>query len=185
MAGCQGLLSLTLVVFNIDVPHELLTAGLQFTFAAALFVQWRTDNAWMFIVRAFCSCIRASVLVHAAICGREMFYASCDTDGRADVRRPFRIMCGLAALRMIFNAMSFSYQFLYPSRGVSAYCGGQQFFYRGCIRATGIQIFLARAVHKLSVLHDTEFERTRVEIAIDFIRAFVTIPIQSWSLFHQ
>lgn len=63
--------------------------------------------------------------------------------------------------------------------------GNEQLFYRGCVRAFGIPIYLARGIMKIIDLNGTEWERISVEIATNFIRALILIPIQTWSLFHQ
>merc|ERR1712048_207407 len=89
------------------------------------------------------------------------------------------------ALRMLLNALSLTLQFCFPERGVTDFYGNEQLFYRGCIRAAGIPIYLARGMHKISSLMGTTWEREPLEIAIDFIRGLVVIPIQAWSLFQQ
>merc|ERR1712039_550338 len=93
----------------------------------------------------------------------------------------------LAAVRILLNGVSLLCQFLFPGRGRTANYGDEQLFYRGCIRAVGVPLYLFRGFQKMYVLSDPEWvwERTQVEIAADFIRALVFIPIQSWSLFHQ
>lgn len=54
-----------------------------------------------------------------------------------------------------------------------------------CLRGAGVPLYLARALAKITDLSGTEYERTAVEITINFIRALLITPIQSWSLLHQ
>jgi hypothetical protein len=185
MALCQTILSLWLVAYSIDVPHKLPLACCQLVSSAALFVQWRTDRSSMFVVRACASFMRVVLLGHLAACGRVWPWQDCVDGAWSDVRRPFRLLHCLAAVRMLLNGLSLCLQWAFPERGITLHYGHEQLFFRGCIRGAGVPLYLARAVTKMSDLAGTEHERAAVEIAINFIRALLLIPIQSWSLLHQ
>jgi len=185
MALSQSVVTFSLVAYEIDVPHKLPLALFQVQVSLALFVQYRTGNTWMLVIRAVVSFLRMVLLLHLAVCGRLSSWDDCHTEGWSDLRRPFRMLHCLAALRMFLNAISLFAQFVFPGRGTTATYGDEQLFYRGVIRATGIPIFLARGVSKISDLSDTEWERIPLEIVMNFIRCFIIIPIQTWSLFHQ
>lgn len=185
MAFFQCFVTLCLVGYGIDVLHKLPLAACQFLAGAALFHQWKSDDSKMFVLRGVLSFLRAAFLVHLAECGRVGLNDACDNSAWSDIRRPFRILHYFAAVRMFLSGVSLILQFKYPERGVTAMYGNEQLFYRGCIRAFGIPIYLARAILKIMDLVDTEWERTSVEIATNFIRAFILIPIQTWSLLHQ
>eukprot|EP00933_Yihiella_yeosuensis_P083290 TRINITY_DN97484_c0_g1_i1.p1 TRINITY_DN97484_c0_g1~~TRINITY_DN97484_c0_g1_i1.p1 ORF type:complete len:294 (-),score=33.51 TRINITY_DN97484_c0_g1_i1:105-959(-) len=185
MAFCQGVTTLFLVAYDIDVSHKLPLAICQFGAAYALIIQWRTDRESMFVVRAAFSVIRALLLIHLGSCGRVSPWQDCDHAAWSDIRRPFRLLHFLAAARMFLNGLSLFLQWAYPKRGMTLHYGHEQLFVRGCIRGMGSPLFLARALQKLTDLTGTEYERTSIEIATDLLRAVVFIPMQSWSLLHQ
>merc|ERR1712045_998304 len=101
-----------------------------------------------------------------------------------DTRLVFRILHIVAALRMVLNGSSLFLQYRYPHRMFASH-GNEQLFYRGCIQATGVPINIIRGALKISILTGTEYERLPVEVAVNFVRAFVTIPISSGSLLNQ
>eukprot|EP00928_Gymnodinium_smaydae_P076240 TRINITY_DN5922_c0_g1_i1.p1 TRINITY_DN5922_c0_g1~~TRINITY_DN5922_c0_g1_i1.p1 ORF type:complete len:551 (-),score=63.01 TRINITY_DN5922_c0_g1_i1:27-1679(-) len=181
---CQGFLTLTLALYNIDPAHAYPTSFFEFCAAATLFVQWRTADPKMFLLRALCSWARAIISAHAAGCGRRWPWEDCSTAGWYDIRLPLRICHCLASLRMVFNGLSLYLQYKFPKRGVGIR-GNEQLFYRGCIQATGVPLHLCRAMIKIGQLSGTEYQRLPVEVGINFIRAFSTIPIASWSLMNQ
>lgn len=181
----QGVLSVCLVANAIDTPHKLPLAICQFVSALALIVQWYTDDRSMYLLRACGSWIRCGLLIHLSYCGRFSPGEQCAMEGWSDIRRPFRGLHILAAARMFFNGTSLAMQAWRPDHGVTAMYGCDQLFYRACIQAVGIPIYLARALAKVSNLAGTEYERSGVEIAVDLLRACYFIPIRSWSLYEQ
>jgi len=170
--------------YGIDIPHQSLFLICQLGSAATLIFQWRTGRPSMFVCRGFCSFLTAIIGAHVAVCGRRWPGEECDDKGWTDIRLVFRILHIAAALRMTMNGTSLFLQFRYPHRMFLSH-GNEQLFYRGCIQATGVPINIMRGVLKVSILTGTEFERLPVEVAVNFIRAFVTIPISSGSLFSQ
>jgi hypothetical protein len=81
--------------------------------------------------------------------------------------------------------MSLLLQWAFPERGITLHYGHEQLFVRGFVQGCGIPLYLARGIQKISDLSGTEWERSSVEIAINFIRALTVVPIQTWSLLHQ
>ena len=69
--------------------------------------------------------------------------------------------------------------------GVTPDNGHRQLWIRARIRASGIPIQLARFVLKIVLLDDTRYERGDVEVACNFMRAVLLIPLSAWSLNHQ
>lgn len=181
----QSVLTLWLVAYDIDVPHKLPLAVCQLVACIALFLQWRAGRTSMFLVRACASFIRVALLVHLAACGRVWPWQECIDNAWSDIRRPFRFLHCLAAVRMFFNGGSLALQWALPERGITKNYGHEQLFFRGCIRGAGIPLYLVRGVQKITELNGTEWERTAVEIATNFIRALILIPIHTWSLLHQ
>mmetsp|Transcript_13084 Transcript_13084/g.41273 ORF Transcript_13084/g.41273 Transcript_13084/m.41273 type:complete len:203 (-) Transcript_13084:3-611(-) len=156
----------------------------QFLSAATLFVQWRTGSPWMFVARSVSSFGRAGLSLHLAACGRRWFWDECDAAGWDDERHCFRVLHVFAALRMLLNGLSLVFQFLFPRRGVTAAHGNEQLFYRGCVRIAGLPLQLSRGALKPAVLAATRFERSGLEVAIDFARC-LPISTSAWSLWHQ
>lgn len=185
MSLFQVMLTLWLVAYDIDVAHKLPLALCQLTASVALFVQWRTNRTSMFVVRACASFVRVFLLGHLAACGRVWPWDECVDSAWSDVRRSFRWLHCLAAVRIFLNGLSLALQWAFPERGITLHYGHEQLLYRGLIRGVGVPLYLARAVHKISDLSGTEYERLPVEIAVNLIRALVVIPIQSLSLLHQ
>merc|ERR1711920_53842 len=109
---------------------------------------------------ACASFLRVLLLAHLAACGRVWFWQDCDEQAWSDARRPFRFLHCFAAARMFLNGLSLILQWAFPERGVTAHYGNEQLFFRGVIRATGIPIYLARAVTKITDLTGTDYERT-------------------------
>lgn len=186
--GCtsavQATLTLLLVISRDDPTHNVILMLCQMTSSATLFNQWRTGNPWMFVARSIPSFVRCGLLLHLAVCGRRWFWDECDAAGWDDIRHAFRVVHVLAALRMLLNGLSLVLQFLLPQRGVTARHGNEQLFYRGCIRILGVPLHVARGVLKLVILRGTPFERSSLEVVVNFARC-LPISVSSWSLLHQ
>merc|ERR1712157_384290 len=97
--------------------------------SGSLFVQWRTGNPWMFVVRSLLSLVRCGLMLQLSLCGRAWLWQPCDWAGWHDVRLPFRIINCFASLRFLVNALSLLLQFLFPKRGVTALHGNEQLLY--------------------------------------------------------
>jgi len=184
MALLNAMLTLFLVVYEIDMVHKLPLLLCQLGSAAALYWQWRMDSAAMFLVRAALSFFRVILSVHLAACGRVPGLDTCDETAWDDLRRPLRLLHILAAVRMASNGLSLCLQYANPGRGRTQGYGDEQLLYRGVIRATGVPLYLSRVLAKMA-LAGTEWERLPLELAVDFMRCLVVVPIQSWSLVHQ
>eukprot|EP00747_Dinoflagellata_sp_TGD_P017774 gnl/TRDRNA2_/TRDRNA2_126042_c0_seq2.p1 gnl/TRDRNA2_/TRDRNA2_126042_c0~~gnl/TRDRNA2_/TRDRNA2_126042_c0_seq2.p1 ORF type:complete len:637 (-),score=59.36 gnl/TRDRNA2_/TRDRNA2_126042_c0_seq2:63-1973(-) len=182
--GLHCVLSVVLVLVDVDVPHTSITAILQFLSAITLLVQFRTANPYMFIARAICNWARCIVSLHGAICGREWPGEVCDDEAWADTRWPSRALGVIGVVRSFFNGLSLALQYKFPRRGVGLH-GNEQLFFRGWVQASGIVIQFAAGMLKLGRLSSLKFERGSLEIIVNFIRAFFIIPLASWSLFDQ
>jgi len=187
--GCVGLgqsiITSCLIFWHVDEPHTIPLLICQLFAAGTLIFQWRTGDPWMFVLRAFSAWARCLISYHQAHCGRKWVGTVCDDEGLNDIRVTFRIIHVIASIRMFLNGMSLFLQFCFPKRGVTARRGNEQLFYRGMIQGSGTPIHLARGILKMALLAETKYERIPVEIACNFIRALVLIPIASGSLFHQ
>eukprot|EP00927_Polykrikos_kofoidii_P037828 TRINITY_DN32033_c0_g1_i1.p1 TRINITY_DN32033_c0_g1~~TRINITY_DN32033_c0_g1_i1.p1 ORF type:complete len:238 (-),score=32.06 TRINITY_DN32033_c0_g1_i1:118-831(-) len=181
---CQAILTCCIIVFGDFFPQVPVTATCQLLSATTLFVQWRTGSPIMFLARACCSFVRFLVLVHWATCGRRWLWESCVEEGWSDVRAPFRVVAVIAALRQLANGLSLVLQFALPERGVSQQHGNEQLLYRGCVRLSGFVLQLTRGLLKLTILQNTTFERSTVEVAVNFARC-VIIPLEAASLWRQ
>jgi hypothetical protein len=69
--------------------------------------------------------------------------------------------------------------------GVTPDNGHRQLWIRARIRLSGVPIQLARFILKIVLLDDTRYERGDVEVACNFTRAVLLIPLSAWSLNHQ
>eukprot|EP00931_Biecheleriopsis_adriatica_P118564 TRINITY_DN93935_c0_g1_i2.p1 TRINITY_DN93935_c0_g1~~TRINITY_DN93935_c0_g1_i2.p1 ORF type:complete len:537 (+),score=35.29 TRINITY_DN93935_c0_g1_i2:59-1669(+) len=181
---CDCMLTLINIAYGGNVPIDTWMAICQFWAGVTLIHQWHTANPKMFIARAIPSYIRCGLAFYSASCGRRWFWDECNTEGWSDIRLPFRILHCFAAVRFFCNGLSLTLQYIYPKRGVGIR-GNEQLFYRGCVRLSGVPLHLTRAFLKIGELTGTRFERMPAEIFINLTRAFVTIPIGSWSLLNQ
>ena len=182
----HALLSVALAIVDIDRPHTGLLALFQLVSSASLFIQFRTADDAMFVLRASASFARVGLLCHLAACGR-VWAPACDAKPwtESDVRTPFRAIHLVAAVRMILNGHSLLAQWAEPSRRTSPARGHPQLRRRSYVRAAGVPIHLARAVLKISLLRDTRYARSALEIAVNLARGLVLIPIAAWSLRAQ
>ena len=184
-ALCQFILTIILYVNEIDQPHMLTLAMCQLGSSLSCAHQCVTGKSINFLARAFFSFVRLGLATHLSICGRRYLTEECDIEGWNDVRRPFRVLALVAAGRMSMNALSLILHYLYPKAGVTADTGNEQLYYRGLVRALGTPLHLLRGGLKITLLTGTSFERTNLEIAINFVRALAIIPVASWSLLYQ
>mmetsp|Transcript_78151 Transcript_78151/g.243389 ORF Transcript_78151/g.243389 Transcript_78151/m.243389 type:complete len:160 (-) Transcript_78151:32-511(-) len=122
--------------------------------------------------------------MHLAVCGRRWSWDECDAAGWRDERQCFRVLHMLAALWMLLSVCAFALQFCFPDRGVTARHGHEQLLCRGCVRMLGVPLHASRGVLKVAVLTGTRFERSGLEVTINFVRC-VLISISSWSLWRQ
>jgi hypothetical protein len=184
VAYFQALMTFFLIVYDIDLAHKVPIMLCQLTSGCSLVTQWRTGDPRMFLVRGTASYVRSVAVFHAAACGREMWFEDCNTEAWGDVRRPFRIVHILGAVRLVLNGLSLWCQYLFPHRMFRGH-GNEQLFYRGVIQGTGTGINICRAIMNRTLIVDTEFERNALEVMVNLTRACVLIPIASWSLIDQ
>lgn len=182
VSAYQAVVTAFLIAYDIDRAHKVPIMVCQLMASVTLVNQWRSGNPFMFVLRAFASFGRCIVLLHLAACGRRLPWEPCDSQGWSDERFPFRILHCFAALRMLLNGCSLFCQYLFSHRMFLGH-GNEQLFFRGCIQGSGIFLHLTRAILKLVWLQN--IERSRLEIAVNFIRALCLIPIATWSLFNQ
>ena len=105
--------------------------------------------------------------------------------GHENIRLPFRCIHAFACLRQLANAWSLLNQYHLIGDGVTPDNGHRQLWIRARIRLAGVPIQLARFVLKIVLLDDTRYERGDVEVACNFMRAVLLIPLSAWSLNHQ
>uniref|UniRef100_A0A7S4QC29 Uncharacterized protein n=1 Tax=Alexandrium monilatum TaxID=311494 RepID=A0A7S4QC29_9DINO len=184
ISAMQATLSLFLVIWQADPAHSGFLMACQLLAAATFFRQWRTASPWMFVARSVPSFARCGLSVHLAICGRRWFWDTCDAVGWRDERKCFRVLHVLAALWMFLNGLSLVLQFCFPGRGVTARHGHEQLLCRGCVRMLGVPLHASRGVLKVVVLTGTRFERSGLEVTINFVRC-VLISASAWSLWRQ
>jgi len=184
VAFAQAALSLSLLAALGDIPHNQLLMCCQLVASASLVIQWHTASPWMFVLRAAPSFVRVVLLLHLSACGRRHFWQDCDTHGWEDVRCPFRVIHIFAAIRFFLNGSSLLLQFRYPLRGVTTNRGNEQLLYRSCVRIAGVPLQLLRGILKLALLTETDFERSSIEITVNFLRC-ILITTSAASLFIQ
>ena len=190
VALLQCITTMVLVVSGINWSQTVPLAMMQLVSACTLFAQWdRSGRDYMYVVRGCASLARAIVVLRTSACGRVFPpWAGCDAEpwrGHENVRLPFRCIHILAALRQIANAWSLLNQYHIIGDGVTPDTGHRQLWIRARIRASGVPIQLARFVLKIVLLHDTRYERGDIEVATNFIRAALLVPLSAWSLNHQ
>ncbi|CAE8590004.1 unnamed protein product [Polarella glacialis] len=185
----QAVLSLLLacqVLWGAEVvPQALPQAACMFVAAATLLGQWRTDQALYFAARALTCWALTMVSISLAACGRKIMpWEPCNSTGWQDIRQPFRVLHLCEAVRTLLEGLSLSLQYSFPGQGVTDLRGHEQLFYRGYIRPIGILIQLVRGLLKIFILEGTQFQRSSLEIALNFARCPL-IAIGSCSLFQQ
>mmetsp|Transcript_37470 Transcript_37470/g.75919 ORF Transcript_37470/g.75919 Transcript_37470/m.75919 type:complete len:284 (-) Transcript_37470:106-957(-) len=184
-ALCQCILTIVLFVNGIDQPHTLTLAMCQMGSSISCAHQFKTGKSINFLARAFFSIVRVGLSTHLSICGRRYLTEECDNEGWSDVRTPFRALALVAAGRMVMNTVSLVLHYVHPTAGVTPNTGNEQLFYRGLVRALGTPLHLLRGGLKILLLTGTSFQRTDLEITINFVRALAVIPVASWSLMYQ
>lgn len=186
MEFAQMFFSVWLVCYRIDTFHMILQGMCELVTSMALFYQWKYDHASTHYVRAFVSLTLFPSFLHLGLCGHGTWpWDHCDTNGWSDIRRPFRALMFLAAIRMLLNAVSLVCQNLYPRRGVTPNYGHEQLLFRSIIRFSGIPLYLAITMQALADFEGTEWERAPLELVVQLIRALVILPILCCSLAHQ
>mmetsp|Transcript_90534 Transcript_90534/g.174297 ORF Transcript_90534/g.174297 Transcript_90534/m.174297 type:complete len:392 (+) Transcript_90534:70-1245(+) len=169
---------------GIDIPHQSLFFVFQLASASTLLIQWRTARPSMFLWRGCSSLLMAIISFHLSVCGQRWPGDGCVDVAWTDIRQVFRILHVFNSLQLVLNGLSCFLQYRYPHRMFASH-GNEQLFYRGCIQATGVPINMLRGILKISMLTGTKYERLPFEVAVNFLRAFVTIPFSSGSLFNQ
>jgi hypothetical protein len=181
----QLFLTFWLICFRIDTFHNSVQGFCEISTAVALLVQWRADHASTHYVRAFVSFLTVPSFVHLGICGYGWPWDGCDADAWSDMRRPYRNLMLLAAVRMLANGISLVCQNAYPARGVTATYGNEQLFFRSLIRASGIPLYASITLQAFTEFNGTKWQRPAIEIVINLIRACLILPILTMSLIHQ
>eukprot|EP00930_Biecheleria_cincta_P037502 TRINITY_DN25748_c0_g1_i1.p1 TRINITY_DN25748_c0_g1~~TRINITY_DN25748_c0_g1_i1.p1 ORF type:complete len:538 (-),score=73.81 TRINITY_DN25748_c0_g1_i1:70-1683(-) len=181
----QFFMSLWLIGYNIDAFHMSVQAICEATTSAALLYQWRHDHMGTHYVRAFVSFLTVPSFLHLGICGYGWPWEACDTDAWTDIRRPFRMLQCLMALRMLANGISLYLQKRFPERGITAKYGHEQLFFRSIIRFFGMPVYTALCLQNFVDFNGTKWQRPPLEFVIQIIRALVVIPILTTSLGHQ
>lgn len=181
----QLFMTLWLVGYKIDTFHMLVQAVCEGATSFALLYQWRSDHMGTHYVRAFASFLTFPAFVHLGICGYGWPWEDCDTDAWSDVRRPFRLLACLMALRMLANGISLYLQKRYPERGVTPKYGNEQLFFRSIIRFFGAPLYMALTMQAFADFNGTKWQRPPLELVIQVIRAVIAIPILTISLGHQ
>ena len=184
-ALCHCIISVILYRNEVDRPHTLPLALCQLGSSLSCAHQLVTGLSVNFLARALFSAVRVVIATHLSICGRRYPSEECDQAGWSDVRLPFRALALVAAMRMTMNALSLILHYLYPKAGVTASTGNEQLYYRGFVRALGTPLHLLRGGLKLALLVGTSFERSDLEISINFVRGLLVIPVAAWSLIYQ
>jgi hypothetical protein len=174
-----------LALDGVDVSHMFIFCFLYLASSATLFRQRHSKCNIAFVLRAGCSISMALVLLHKAVCGRHWLGEECETAFDGDVRFPSRMIVFLKVIHKMANAGSLTIQFWSPSAHIIDRHGHDQLWYRSIIRCIGIPLSLVGGCLKLGVLGGTEFERGGMEIAVDFLRGLVIIPLSAWSLRDQ
>ncbi len=190
VALLQCATTLILVFSGINWSQTIPLAMMQFVSACTLLAQWdKSGRDHMYVVRGCASLVRAIVVLRTSACGRVFPpWAGCDAEpwrGHENVRLPFRCIHVLACVRQLANAWSLLNQYHLVGDGVTPDNGHRQLWIRARIRASGIPIQLARFILKIVLLDDTRYERGDVEVACNFMRAVLLIPLSAWSLNHQ
>ena len=190
VALLQCATTLILVFSGINWSQTIPLAMMQFVSAFTLFSQWdKSGRDHMYVVRGCASLVRAIVVLRTSACGRVFPpWAGCDAEpwrGHENIRLPFRCIHVLACIRQLANAWSLLNQYHLVGDGVTPDNGHRQLWIRARIRASGVPIQLARFILKLVLLDDTRYERGDVEVACNFVRAALLIPLSAWSLNHQ
>jgi len=184
VAFAQSMLSLFLMAALGDIPHNQLLMCCQLIASASLVIQWRSGSPWMFVLRAAPSFIRVVLLLHLSACGRRHFWQDCDAHAWMDVRSPFRVIHVFAAVRFFLNGSSLLLQFQYPFRGVTVNRGNEQLLIRAWVRTAGVPLQLLRGILKQALLTNTDFERSTIEVLVNFLRCAL-ITTSAASLFIQ
>jgi len=190
VALLQCATTLILVFSGINWSQTIPLAMMQFVSAGTLLAQWdKSGRDHMYVVRGCASLVRAIVVLRTSACGRVFPpWAGCDAEpwrGHENIRLPFRCIHVLACIRQLANAWSLLNQYHLVGDGVTPDNGHRQLWIRARIRASGVPIQLARFILKLVLLDDTRYERGDVEVACNFVRAVLLIPLSAWSLNHQ
>jgi len=184
VAFAQATLSLILMSALRDIPHNQLLMCCQLVASASLFIQWQSGSPWMFVLRAAPSFIRVVLLLYQSACGRRHFWQDCDAHAWMDVRSPFRVIHVFAAVRFFLNGSSLLLQFQYPFRGVTVNRGNEQLLIRAWVRTAGVPLQLLRGILKQALLTNTDFERSTIEVLVNFLRCAL-ITTSAASLFIQ
>merc|ERR1712151_672765 len=100
MEFSQFFLTMWLVGYNVARFHMIVQGVCELVTSWSLLVQWRMDHARTHYVRALVSFLTVPSWVHLAICGQHYPWEDCDTSAWTDIRRPFRALTCLYALRM-------------------------------------------------------------------------------------
>jgi len=181
----QFFCTMWLLCYNIDPFHMAVQGFCEIVTSSALIFQWKRDHASTHYVRAFVSFLTVPSFLHLGICGYGWPWEECDLDAWSDIRRPFRLLMCLAALRMCLNGVSLVLQNALPARGVSATYGNEQLFFRSIIRFSGIPLYFALSLQGFSDFNGTKWQRPPLELVVQLIRALVILPILGSSLCHQ
>jgi len=184
----QAVLTSILIAEDVDVLHKVPMLVAQMVAAGSLYAQWILNDRRMFIVRAVPSFGRCLVMLHAAMCGRiypwESSSSECFFEAWETELWFFRVLHVFAAVRFFLNGLSLVLHFSFPTRGVSETEGNEQLWYRARVRISGIPLNLCRGMGKIVILVRGPYERSTLEITVDFLRC-VIIALAAASLQRQ
>jgi len=177
----QATVSLWLVAYNISRPPQSMYMISQLIGSLSLFVQWRTGDPKMFVVRGCANWFRCIVAVYHTSCGATWPSDPCFDEPWEDERVSLRILNTFATIRLFFNGLSLMCQYRFPHRMYKGH-GNEQLFYRGCIQATGVPLHICRFFVKAVQLDGNHMP---LDYTANLIRGLLLIPISSTSLFNQ
>jgi hypothetical protein len=180
-AFAQATVTAWLVGYDISRPPQSLYIISQLVGSMSLFVQWRTGNPKMFIVRGLSNWFACMVAIYHTKCGATWPSDPCADGPWEDERISLRILSTFATIRLFLNGLSLMCQYRFPHRMFRGH-GNEQLFYRGCVQASGIPIHICRFFVKTVQL---DGNHVPLDYTSNFLRGCLIIPIASWSLFHQ
>jgi len=188
MSFAQATATAWLIGFDITRPAQMYYIISQLIGSASLFVQFRTGNPKMFLVRASSNWFACIIAIYATKCGSNdnilIPDEKCGDAAWQDDRISLRIVAVCASCRLFFNGLSLICQFKFPHKMFGGH-GNLQLFCRGAVQATGVPIHLTRFILKNTVSVGQSWEAVALDYTVNMLRGCLFIPISSWSLFHQ
>uniref|UniRef100_A0A7S1AJT6 Uncharacterized protein n=1 Tax=Noctiluca scintillans TaxID=2966 RepID=A0A7S1AJT6_NOCSC len=174
----QAVLTIVLVVGDVDMVHNLPLIFFLAVSAASLFVQCFGGDPRMFVVRSIPSFFTCCLMLHNAVCGRPLPWDhgfNCFYGGWVENLWFCRLLHVIDAIRYCFDGLSLVLHYLLPHRGVSETRGNEQFWYRARVRVAGVGIHLCRGFANIEILTGTPNQRSHLEITSNFVRCLLVL----------